>query len=1624
MPTFLQSIQQQDIAALQEFLQSGIDVNQPYSNDKLPLKIAIHCLFEDKVDTDKALQVIDHLLAMGADPNKVIFKDHSLAGHESLLHYLCRQGKHEDDIFNIDAKEDPVKNKICDQHRTLALALVKNLLAGKQKLDINVRNKNGETPFLVAVQQKNFEMARFLLSNNADATIASTNGNTALHSAANDASDIAFINILLDKKLDINAKTLQGTTPLDNLCNLTYGRAGKVSDPKKPEVILFFLQRSAQATHHDLLSFFRIAQEFDHQGLMEHLFTHGLPQYCNKQGQTALHKAKNNIIVERLLKNGATIHLQGPGFFRLFERWFSSYGGINDEKEIQPRLNLLREHKADFNITDEAGNTLLHHTADQNVTVSEFLIKNHVPVNAQNRIKQTALHKATAVFQIDSIKLLLAHGADSTLADEEKLTALEKISYNFIGHRNFAANDCMAVITPLLEKYPAKKLPSNATDLLLIAVYCNDLALLQSLHARGASLTTKPNGTSPNPGESIVQLNRINLFLWMLTTLDEHPQRISLLNHLMIAAVKHFRHEMIKQLIKAGVAINSVDERGEKLLGIFIQQYVYLSMPMWCYADEQQTLDALNKTFYLLLSSGIDVKQMTQYGTVIEQLLNRCGINSWPWIEALLEKGAVFPQNINYFINLTQQAAKQHENAILISLVNKCPAADKQYLLVHLARFAIKTADTVLLDQLKFFGLNFSEPLAQTVTQHNHQRYLLDEVMTLNTEQNDSNQQKLVVYFINQGVPLHYPTVNQYRQYCILHVAAKRGWVDVLTLLLQPKHGFRPNQRAVSYDRETPLQLTVQQGHVAAAQLLYQQGANPLVVSHEGKTLLHVACEKGGAPIVKWLLSIKKIDINARSIDGLTETAIHYAANLTDQKKGIALVELLISQGARVDSWLLVILIMKNAPENMLNSVLAKLSDQELLENRVLHSAVRSNNLFACQILLKRCSVLLNSLDRNNRTPLHYATAPGKQAIYKYLIDEKADSTIRDYEGYDVNTHALCHGTLGERANLIGLQEFKQLRTGLIEQKEFSAGGEDRLFSLSLYCHNFINLFSTAKSALSYIQKHLDPQSRQPLHDLCQFQFPTQGVWTKTVWADLFLQHGLKIAPYLHWAARIESILTKAPQSLAEIEIAAQQITYAREADHPQMAQLFIKHKVPEAAFNRALKIYPKDTKRQHHLPDIYIDGMDFKQEQYYLKKLPANDLRGFVLGSFTRCCQLVGGQGEACAMHGMQSPYGGFYVVFERSQDMSAYQPARQAQTLKEFLQKLSPKNKKQKYEKICNEIKTELQKDQKAPINEKDILNTLCARLKKKTPEDDEIVAQSWAWISQQGSLVLDSWERTRTEIDKLCLPFLERLTQLAITQHGFKRVLLGKGGQTPADIKLDILEQGESPKDYFDYRDSKVQYVLRSGELVNALATKVVTHSSLFKPIPMTARNKKLSLAEMDGLLQQTFMTQADIHLLPSVDLAVYDGKRADNDWQRLGKSIFILPCLTIEHIWTVLVIESTKAENNNVKYSLAYLDFSANRVPEQIAAYRRIRDTSEISTLQAVYNEDPIESGVWLLETMRHFAATMSLTIPVQNIIFKRAELIADTLKMAGIPFNTQPNPIGLVLDYSDLPRLKY
>ncbi len=703
--------------------------------------------------------------------------------------------------------------------------------------------------------------------------------------------------------------------------------------------------------------------------------------------------------------------------------------------------------------------------------------------------------------------------------------------------------------------------------------------------------------------------------------------------------------------------------------------------------------------------------------------------------------------------------------------------------------------------------------------------------------------------------------------------------------------------------------------------------------------------------------------------------------------------------------------------------------------------------------MLQECPELIQQRSANGATPLHLATLPGKQEIYHYLLTQGASKTVVDNFGHTVAHYALFFNTYTQLnipiPEQLCLPEFRKLYIQLHSQeREFSSENDDNLFSLGRCCYKLILLFQTADKAIQFLEQYANRKSQRPVHDLCLFELPTAGNWQVEQWALLVMQAGLEVTQYLHFAPRIESLSDrKIPGTIDELKEIVLKIKYNRELENPKLAEFFIKYHIPESAFNRVLDHYRPKT--NEFLPDIFIDGKEFGKPRYYFKKLAAMDWRGFVLGQITNCCQSVGSEGEVCAMHGMTSPYSGFYAVFMRTDEKELAKAVRlltqaaNSNSTKEFIDQFIDKSQKQKYMKLIVQFADNItSQNQKIAPDRLDQLKLLelrsYLRAEYEKLLEDELIVQIWACIAENNQnkvLIWDSWERLRVEDDCLCMPFLSRAAKQAIGQYHFDKVVLGKGGQTPNELKLPSATVAEKPKDYVDYRDSAEQWVLMTKEQyisenanpdsqplpikeeLKSAVTIATTGMGLFQQIS-SSTSKNYTAQQVQQLLANYFQPCHNIVLLQPIEI-VKDLKNPspatfEKDNPQLitafGKikefknsfsindaleATCILPVLLNNGFWTCLLITKIIFEKKE-SIAITYLDCAGKAMPWELT--NLLQTTLQVNinfnyhyqAVSAIFYEQPENSGTWLAEILCQYAKSGLLLTPVLNNLEKIRE----------------------------------
>lgn len=238
-----------------------------------------------------------------------------------------------------------------------------------------------------------------------------------------------------------------------------------------------------------------------------------------------------------------------------------------------------------------------------------------------------------------------------------------------------------------------------------------------------------------------------------------------------------------------------------------------------------------------------------------------------------------------------------------------------------------------------------------------------------------------------------------------VHIAAREGRDEALKHLLQRASldgiSCKDLLNSENCESKSCLHLAVDGGHVKAAIVCIEYGADPHPVAKRNLPL-HVASSTGNLPMVKFLLSQDSIHVDEEDCEGMTPIL---RASLSGH---VEIIEHLINKGAAIcplpDSTApsplmcavkrghhkaAVFLIKRGSPIDL----------RDAHQRTCLHVAAYSANAETVDIILENGGMcLIDSLDRDNRTPLHYAAAKGSLEILQKLLSAGAKIDIKDDE--------------------------------------------------------------------------------------------------------------------------------------------------------------------------------------------------------------------------------------------------------------------------------------------------------------------------------------------------------------------------------------------------------------------------------------------------------------------------------------------------------------------------------------------------------------------------------------------------------------------------------------------------
>lgn len=325
--------------------------------------------------------------------------------------------------------------------------LTRNVLG--HGFDINVRNLDGETPLMSAVNVENIETVALLLKRHADVNAVDDKQQTCLHLAASKDKSGSITQLLLRRNADTELMDEVGLTPLlvaafngnDVVTRqlLKHGAKHQASEPDG----FTALHYAAMQANHAFMSRLLDARGPDFEAFYEPS-VYSLPTQPTRD---TVFK-RRALIVRMLLEHGADIHACSKGFTplqiaavtaqelivnALLEKGASAqrvtvicaYWGLSSDT-----VKLLLERGADIKATDMRWNkpALTWHAEIGSPATLEVLLQHGASVHHQDVQGSSALHYASANARTESVKLLLESGADPNLQDNEGKTPLTRLT--------------------------------------------------------------------------------------------------------------------------------------------------------------------------------------------------------------------------------------------------------------------------------------------------------------------------------------------------------------------------------------------------------------------------------------------------------------------------------------------------------------------------------------------------------------------------------------------------------------------------------------------------------------------------------------------------------------------------------------------------------------------------------------------------------------------------------------------------------------------------------------------------------------------------------------------------------------------------------------------------------------------------------------------------------------------------------------------------------------------------------------------------------------------------------------------------------------------------------------------
>eukprot|EP01135_Chromosphaera_perkinsii_P004626 Nk52_evm19s292 gene=Nk52_evmTU19s292 len=186
----------------QEALKSGIDPNIAESKDKIPA-------LATAIENDRR-GIVKALFKKGAHPQYLVHKLFISKVGFSRVFQCMIENESDLNVRGVDSYEGTMLHHACEARDVNA---VKKMLQCRPKVNLNIRNGDGDTPLLIAIKSENATIAELLIKAGADVNLMDKRHNFPIHLALY-RGQRDLVTLLERHGCDINVLDERGYTPL------------------------------------------------------------------------------------------------------------------------------------------------------------------------------------------------------------------------------------------------------------------------------------------------------------------------------------------------------------------------------------------------------------------------------------------------------------------------------------------------------------------------------------------------------------------------------------------------------------------------------------------------------------------------------------------------------------------------------------------------------------------------------------------------------------------------------------------------------------------------------------------------------------------------------------------------------------------------------------------------------------------------------------------------------------------------------------------------------------------------------------------------------------------------------------------------------------------------------------------------------------------------------------------------------------------------------------------------------------------------------------------------------------------------------------------------------------------